>query len=264
MKNSFIKVLGFLTSSLFASCSHNSIEEILFRTTEDPFYDVLQTDSLSLENTVYLTWQEDKASDCFYLMKAEDKKNLVFECIYEGTKSEYTDSDILTDHRYVYRLDKKRGDKLFKGNTFSYGYGCQSRKDMYEDNYAENSASYLEYDLICNLPCVQYVTEGILHTDTDWFYVTVPPRRTAEILLSQKGLSNTSTGTATQLMFQEKGKTSENVKEKTALGISNTSNETKNFYFKIYPDTTNLFTSQGSSTVIEYTVSLSQIINYKL
>ena len=264
MKNKAIAYVFFTTLHLLISCSNNTFEEILFRSNEDPFYETLITDSLSLENTVFLKWREDENADGFFLMKADDKSNLVFKCIYEGRETAYTDTAVLTDCRYVYRLDKKRGNKYFEGKAYSYGYGCQTRNDLYENNDTEENAALLDNDLICNLPCVQYITEGVLQIDADWFYLPIPPRRTAEILVSQKGLSNTAKGTTTSLMFQERGKTSEQIKEKTALCISNSTNRTENFYFKIFPDSTNLFTESSGTAVFEYTVSLSQIINYKL
>ena len=63
---------------LLVSCKENTFEEILFRTQDDPFNDCPITDSLQKENTIYLHWQEDIASDCFYLMRSEDKKELNF------------------------------------------------------------------------------------------------------------------------------------------------------------------------------------------
>ena len=45
--------LMFLVSLLcFVACKQNMYEEILFRTLEDPFYDVPKTNSLKKEKTV--------------------------------------------------------------------------------------------------------------------------------------------------------------------------------------------------------------------
>lgn len=260
MKKIILLVIPFLC----CSCMNSEFERILFRTNEDPFYDSPKAESVKLENTIFLTWQEDECADCYYLMKSTDSVRLNFECIYSGSGTSFTDTDNRINQCYVYRLDKKRGGKLFIGKTFSYGYGSSCRQDEYENNDTQETSTYLEYDHICNLPCVQYITEGKLHFDVDWFYVTVPPKRTAAIVVSQKGLENATTGANTALMFQLAGSSQSAVKQKSAITISNPSNVTRNFYFKIFPDTTALFSPSENCAVIEYTVSLNQIYNYEL
>ncbi|MBP3365480.1 MAG: hypothetical protein J6K96_00650 [Treponema sp.] len=251
-------------SLLAASCSDNAFEELLFRTTNDPFSDTPFADSLSLEHTVYVSWSEDDACDSFRLMRSYDQSVLSFSCIYEGNQTEYTDTDMNSGDRYIYRLDKTRGEQYFEGSTYAYGYSSDCRKDAWECNDTEQDAIYLEHDLICNLPCVRYVTGGRQCIDCDWFYITVPPRRSAEIVISQSKLENESAGAETDLRIQIPGSESSPVKQKTASVIKNTSHETKNFRFKIYPETTGLFSEDSSTAVIEYTVSLSKIYSYSL
>ena len=56
-----IKKVMFLifTSLSFSSCYNSAFDEILFRTTDDPFDDTPVTDSLTTEHTVYLSWKKD-------------------------------------------------------------------------------------------------------------------------------------------------------------------------------------------------------------
>lgn len=257
-------LLPVVALALFASCSENAFEEILFRTADDPFYDTPSIDSLALEHTVYLSWDEDDACDTFRLMRAYDQSQLSFSCVYEGRRTAYTDVDLMDSSRYVYRLDKTRGKKYFEGMTRAYGYSSDCRRDEHEPNDREEDATFLEHDLICTLPCVQFITDKRQFMDEDWFYIMLPPCRAAEIVISQHGLSNESTGANTSLMVQTAGCEGAAVKQKVAHVINNTSYETKRFYFKIYPNTTELFSANGSTALIEYTVSLSKIYNYSL
>ena len=254
-------LLSTITAVLLCSCSDNSFEKMLFRTTEDPFYDTPCADSLRLEHTVFLSWREDEGCDTFRLMRSYDSPTLSFTCIYEGSETSYTDTALNDGFKYIYRLDKTRGTKYFEGKTFAYGYSSDCRKDKWEPNDTEENATLLDYDLICNLPCVRYLTDGKEEMDCDWFCVEVPPCRTVEILVSQHNLSNATDGAETDLRVQVPEKESESVKQKFAIPISNPSYVTKKFRFKIYPEKTGLF-DDTNTVVIGYTVSLNKIIKY--
>ncbi|MBP5359265.1 MAG: hypothetical protein J6Y69_08790 [Treponema sp.] len=252
-------VFTVLGSLLISSCSDNAFQEMLFRTTEDPFQDVPVTDSLTKEHTVYLSWKEDEGCDTFRLMRSYDQPDLYFTCIYEGTATEYTDENLPDGDKYVYRLDKTRGRKKdFVGNAYAYGYSSDCRRDIWEDNDTEDKAIRLEHDLICNLPCVQYITDSKEDLDCDWFYVEIPPRRMAGILVKQEGLSQ---GTPTNLMIQVSGETSQQIEHGIEVAISNSTDEKRNYYFRIFPRTTGLFDTD-MMTDIGYTVSLRRIIIY--
>lgn len=257
------KIIGLLFPIfLFFSCYNGAFDDVLFRTTSDPFYDTPEADSLTLEHTVYLTWQADEACDEFLLMRSSDATLLSFECIYRGKGTNYTDTSLPDGQLYIYRLDKIRGKKCFTGNTYAYGFSSDCRKDEYEGNDTQQNSTLLEYDRICNLPCITYNTQSKTFLDEDWFSLSIPPRRTAEIVISQANLSgNASAGSATNLMVQVPGSSGNPVSHLTAFQIENPAYETKTYYFKVYPNTTGLFSSERIF-VIEYTVSLNQIINY--
>ncbi|WP_297644906.1 hypothetical protein, partial [uncultured Treponema sp.] len=170
-------MLLIFTSLWFFSCYNNAFNEILFRTTDDPFDDVPATDSLTTEHTVYLSWKEDDAADSFYLMRSFDAISLDWTCIYEGKSTSYTDTGLIDNEKYIYRLDKTRGSKCFEGEKYGYGWSSGTIRDCCESNDAPENAAFLEYDRICNLPCVGFVTDNKEILDEDWFYVTVPPMR---------------------------------------------------------------------------------------
>lgn len=253
------KVLILILSSLcFVSCYNNAFNDVLFRTTSDPFYDTPVTDSLRLEHTVFLNWKEDKGCDRFCLMRSFDNDNLDFKCIYEGTEVSYIDNQLEDNARYIYRLDKWRGTERFEGKSYGYGYSSESIKDEYEPNDIKSEAIFLEYDRKCTFPCVKYKTNNEEKFDTDWFYVVVPPLRTADIVITQDNHIEGSNGTVTNLRFQISGGESTVVKQAEEKTIVNTSYETQKFYFAIFPDKT-IIGGDCGATVIEYTVSLGRI-----
>jgi len=255
--------LFLLASMLLASsCAQNEFGSLLFRTTEDPFPDTPEADSLSLERTVYLSWQEDDAADTFRLMRSPDKETLSFSCIYEGKETSHTDTDLADGGKYIYRLDKTRGRMLFEGKRAAFGWSSGCRNDECEPNNTEETAAFLEHDRICSLPCIGFITGGAEIIDEDWFYAVIPPMRQADIVIGQQGLENSAAGAETNLRIQLKGLESQPVKHLKAYSIKNPGYETRRFYFKIFPERTSLAPGGSFLTTIEYTVSLNQIIKY--
>ena len=90
------------SSICFFSCYNNAFNDVLFRTTADPFYDTPEADSLTTEHTIYLSWKEDAAADRFYLMRSYDTVPLDFSCVYEGTATNYTDVNLANNEKYIY------------------------------------------------------------------------------------------------------------------------------------------------------------------
>lgn len=246
---------------MFVSCN-NTLYDAVFRTMDDPFQEAPSVESFVKENTVYLSWRLDEAADEYVLMRSVDGMKLQFKCVYRGNGTSYTDVDLQNGGRYVYRLDKTRGKKYFAGEKYGYGLSSNCRKDFLEPNDVEESATFLEYDLICNLPCVQYAADKKLILDEDWFYVKIPPMRTAGIIVRQDNLENPHNDKETKMCFQLNGMESRVIKQNIEIPITNSSFEERAFYFKIFPESTNLFNYGSSYTVIEYTVSLAHIYNY--
>lgn len=261
-KNKNVLKLIIVYVCMLNSCYNNAFNEILFRNINDPFDDVPKADSLSKEHTVYLSWQEDDAADKYYLMRSFDNTSN-WDCIYTGNETSFIDKELEDNTNYIYRLDKTRGIAYFTGKDYAFGWSSETIRDYCEPNNVLEEATFLEFDRICNLPCVTYQTKQKTFLDEDWFYVTIPPTRTAEIIISQKNLINTTEGAPTNLKIQILEESSNSVKHQKAHQIKNPSNKTKSFYFKIFPETTGLFSSGTVSTVIEYTVSLNQIIKYQ-
>ncbi|MBR7064680.1 MAG: hypothetical protein IKI31_06010, partial [Treponema sp.] len=149
------------------SCYNGTFNEAIFRTMNDPSDECAKVSFTSKECTIYVSWQKDNGADSFRLMRSIDNTFLNFSCIYEGRNTNYVDSDVIEKTRYVYRLDKIRGSKYYAGKYFSYGFASDCRMDEYENNDTEECATFLESDLICNLPCARFVTKGHEMFDED-------------------------------------------------------------------------------------------------
>ncbi|GHV07425.1 hypothetical protein FACS189485_17760 [Spirochaetia bacterium] len=93
---------------------------IFNRTRPDPFFDTVSARGLSEGKKVLLTWGADTGADSYILQKsiADNDEFRGFKEIYSGLDTSYTDQDIDTSISYVYRLDKKRGNKIFEGRDY--------------------------------------------------------------------------------------------------------------------------------------------------
>lgn len=262
MKN---KIFVLLSELLFVlcilGCNTNVFQDELFRTTRDPIDEIPSIDSLSRERTISLSWNEDNGADLFRLMRAADNNNLIFKCVYEGTELNYIDNNLKDNERYIYRLDKIRGEKIFRGKNYAFGYSSVCTEDDCEPNNSKTNATLLDYDLTCNLPCVSYITNNKSDIDCDWFYVIIPPYKNVEIIITQKGLQDNSLHPETYLYLQVDKQTCEKVVQAGAYILSNSGYESKKVFFKIYPETTKVFSSSYTG-VIEYTISLNRIFKY--
>ncbi len=256
------KICLAMVSLIFISCYNSAFDETLFRTTSDPSDDTPKTDSVSRLGEVLLAWKDDPAADKFYLMRSFDVAPPDWSCIYEGVGTAWSDKSISAGGKYIYRLDKTRGKKYFEGKQISFGWSSDSVKDSCEPNDNPQEATFLEYDRICNLTCAGFVTDNKEILDEDWFYVSIPPMRQADIVVGQHNLDNSTVGAKTNLRIQLLGLESQPVKHQVAYPIKNTSYETKTFRFKIFPERTSLSSGNSFCAVIEYTVSLNQIIKY--
>lgn len=257
------KVLAvFYVPLLFTSCHDNAFDEMLFRNTSDPFYDVPDADSLSREHTVHLSWEEDDAADSFCLMRSFDTVPLSWSCVYEGTATSYTDERLPDKDLYVYRLDKIRGSKYFEGKEYAYGFSLDGRNDCFENNDRDALATNYKSPMSCTLPCVRFNTNNKTLMDEDWFSINLEPYQSAHIVFRQTNF--TKPDSSTYLKYQELGKESESIISGHAKVISNSSLEPQTLFFKVYPETTGLISGSNGIALIQYTVTCSNWTAYSV
>ena len=261
-KQHTIGIVITLCAFFLGSCQ-NALSDILLRTTDDPFQDVARAESFKKTNTIYLSWKADEGTDEFVLMRSDDIAIPVFSVVYRGTESAYTErftSMMITNDRFLYRLDKMRGPKIFYGEKYTYAVRSGSLlSDAYEYNDTKETATYLEGDCIATMPCYKFTDETLL-VDEDWYYVRVPPRRTAFIVLSETGITGTHI-THFRYLIDNSGIDAA-ISNATAFGIENTGYETRILRFKIYADMAQVLISpeySSGSAPLSYKISLSKI-----
>ncbi len=259
MKN-IVRLFAFIMSFFcFMSCE-NEFSDVLMRTSADPFDDAPVVDSFSTEHTIYLSWNNDEGADLFVLNRAVDSQTPVFYEIYRGNSTTYTDTDLEDNYRYIYRLDKTRGEAYFEGSTYGYGVSSSVRCDEFEPNDIQSYATELEYQCQCNMPCIRFY-DGKTILDDDWFYVTIPARKTANISVEQTGISiseEEATYFNALILSSNMDVSVSNISP--VLTIVNTSTEKRNFYFKIYPNTSKAFASSDTFfSNLTYTITLAKI-----
>lgn len=248
-----------LFSLMLCSCTENVIQEILFKPNRDPLFESPKVDSFSDSKCIKINWNSDTGTDCYYLMKREDTSAGDFKCIYKGKILSYEDYDIENEKRYIYRIDKKRGNKTFISDKYGYGFAADCIKDRWEPNDDMNTATLLEADLNCNLFFAFFKTDDNEIHDIDWFYIVIPPGRTACLVVTDESLTDTTAGASSDLCIQINEHQSMEIENKKEYTVTNTSTETLKIYFSIFPNISKLKKSDGSSIVINYSVSLTKI-----
>ena len=249
----FIPLVLICLCTLFISCE-NPTFALLTRSTNDPFFDVPAVNSFRTEKRIYVSWQQDEGTDIYVLMRAVDDSYKIYKQVYRGENCFYTDTDIEVSQRYLYRLDKIRGKKYFKGNKNGYGVYSNLINDEYEDNNVIERATYLEYACLANIYCYRF-TDGNYLEDEDWYTVRIPPRRQAQIVINEADLS---TGQPVSFyvsnpMVQSDIKPNQNI----SFDIKNTSEKTKSIAFKVYPDRSKF----SGGMIKSYEIRLERIVN---
>jgi len=174
-------VLTLISSMVYFSCG-SGIYDVLSRDQRDPDNFTVTVDSFSAENAIRCSWEKDERCDTYVLMRSEDKSVLRFEEAYRGDAVEYEDKVLKEDTRYLYRLDKIRGTKRFKGGVHYLGLYNKQVKDVYEPNDQKEQAVLLENDKQGNIYYYRS-HEGSIVEDEDWYKVRLPARRQAKITI---------------------------------------------------------------------------------
>ena len=250
-----------LLCAFFLGGCRNALSDIVLRTTDDPFQDVARAECFKKVNTIYLSWKEDEGADEFVLMRSDDSATPVFSVVYRGTGTEYTDSFtslMVTNDRFLYRLDKIRGSKLFYGKKYTYAVRSgRLLSDAYENNDTRETATYLEGDCIATMPCYKF-RDGTLLSDEDWYYVSVPPRRTAYVTLFEREISEKAV-THFRYLIDDSGVDGA-ISNRTGFSVKNTGYGTQHIRFKIYADIVLLWGSSASgSAPLSYEIGLHKI-----
>ena len=263
-----VLLFSVVLSVLFYSVScEGELPFILTRSNFEPVDSVLKSEPVTEGNRGYfaLSWEEDKGADSYIVMRAEDAENLTFEKIYEGRELSFEDTEFESNTAYVYRLDKVRGDRVFEGSRYAYGFYCGGvpyymSEDIYEDNDCKERAKIMDGTIEANLYAVKFNTNSKLLYDEDWYYMTVPAGYTATIKLNQSYRSIESGDTDLKIYIDTKTGVGMTVNQNGIYSLKNTTNTMQDIYFRIIADTQTLFGEVSSGfVVIDYRIELDNI-----
>lgn len=216
-------------SVLILSCSEGLLSDML-RVITDPLVEDPAVVSFEKEETINIGWDLDPGADEYILYRAVDSLDPAYEIIYQGTDLFVVDTDVSNEGRYLYTLGKVRGTKLFGPSGAALGVGSMVIEDALEDNDTKETATGLIWDLDANL--YYYLSyKGAELEDNDWYHVTVPPRRQANIVVTQENL----VGDNTWMYLSLEGHGPEPIANNLGIPLKNYSYEEKIFYFVISP-----------------------------
>jgi hypothetical protein len=251
------RIAALVVPVFLCACGASLLQE-MDRLAADPTVETPRVSSFIEELTCGIEWTADPAADAVLVERAADASTPVYEVIYSGPDTSYTDTDRTDQGRYLYRLRKVKGDRTFDASESVLGIGSATCRDSLEPNDAEDSATPLEYDRSANMYFYRSYSGAVIQDD-DWYSVSIPPRRTAHIVITQDGLGGGAINT--YMYFYLKGSPRIPVINNQDIPINNTSYETITYLFKVYPNPDEFISDPtlAGGTVIGYTVSLNSI-----
>jgi len=245
-----------------AGCSQGLLPE-LDRVLRDPEVCCPRVRSLDRELHIEVSWDEDPAAEEYLLERAEDGLAAQYEPVYRGTALGYDDTGCRDQCRYLYRLSKARGSRLFGPSAAVLGVASETCKDALEPNDEETRATALgDFPLAANLyyyraTCAQ--CSGREVRDEDWYLLEVPPQRVANLRITQEGLSAGSEYTF--LLFYRKETRPAPVVNNGLIAVANPSPEQQEVLLKLYLDplTFIIEPTLGGGTLVDYEVALHSV-----
>jgi hypothetical protein len=256
-------ILVAFAASLVSACQAGLLQD-MSRALGDPAVIAPAATSFVKENIIDVSWPQDPNADLCILQRALDNATPSFSTVYSGTDTNYEDTNCTDQGRYLYRLTKTRGTKSFGPSDAVMGVSSAVSLDSLEPNDNESQATPLTSTLAANLyyysSVVQQNGAPMVTQDVDWYSVSVPSHRKANIVVTQDGLQGGSTNT--WMYFYLKGTNPIQIVNNSPIVVTNYSDSaTMTFLFKIYPIPSS-FAANGGGSLITYTVSLNSIVSY--
>ena len=256
---------------LLISCSVG-MNSILGRTIDDPFPEIPVVQSFNGDYSINISWSKDEAADMYYLYRASDDLTPQYHLIYEGKQTKYQDIFSLPydEKLYLYRLGKKRGQKLFvdlttPGRT-GLGVVSGTHIDSYEPNNSISQATELGIiELYSN--CWLYMSnsrDGVCIYDEDWYYIDIPPRWKAVIILRDQNAIGSNNASHFKIETWLRG--SREIASDSPIDISNPKDIPDRIFIRIYPDFSifmvhhPIVSTGGYGAFIQYSIKISSLL----
>jgi len=242
---------------------------VLGRITADPFTEIPNARSFNGDFSIVISWSKDEAADEYYLYRAKDDITPVYQLVYKGPLTEYQDVFSLSQEEslYLYRLGKRRGQKLFadlvtRGQA-ALGVVSGSRRDVHEPNDAVEEATVLkETELYANgWYYASNTLDNVAIYDMDWYCIDIYPHWTAAIILTDLDVPAYSTNNHFFIEILNIG--SEEIVSEAKKDITNPNNYPDRLYFRIYPNFAQFenytLPSGGCGKFIRYTLRVAEL-----
>jgi hypothetical protein len=230
-----------LCALCLAACEPG-MNETLGRTTDDPFPEIPSVRPFVENYTIIVSWSSDEAADEYYLYRAaDDSVASQYALVYRGPLQEYRDRFAISQagERYLYRLGKRRGERLFVDletpGKAGLGVVSEDSLGLYEPNNSEGEATVLSS---AALPTNLYYYESnaidhIVIYDEDWYCVDIPAYWKAQIKIDDTDPPPLSS--QTWYTFAQRGFPSQDITMTTPVEIANTTNGMQRYFFRIFP-----------------------------
>jgi hypothetical protein len=253
---------------ILTTCSIG-MDDTLGRTTDDPFAEIPNARSFNGDFSIILSWSQDEAADEYYLYRALDDYTPFYQLVYNGRHTTYRDT--LTpaeeNNRYLYKLSKRRGQKMFNNDLTirekaGLGVVSPSRMDSHEPNNDIKHAtvlSIIKFESNCYLYSSNSLDNIVIY-DEDWYCVDIPPHWSAAIKLIE--IYNVGINTVDHFYIDVYNGGISAFDSSGIKQINNDGNTQKRFYFRILPNITNFKLEHpsmngGYGAFIPYTIEVS-------
>lgn len=254
----------FFVSFLTVGCTGGLLEE-MDRTHRDPFDGELKAVCFRREGEVNLFWEEDPGVDEYLILRAQDAATAeepAWEIAYRGRGLAWTDRGLADDERRIYTLRKRRGNRFFESSTAVLGVGSDVIKDVHEPNDTRELGRELTHIIEANAQhyrSYNYLRyrRSLEYSDTDWYYVRIPPSRGATITLTQKDIQPEEP--INLEVFSERASRDLDIESGVPFTLKNRENVERIFLFRIKP--ARIFaTAEGvGGETVSYTLKLDSI-----
>lgn len=245
---------------VFSGCAEGLLLDRMLRPNRDPEVNAPEVISFEKENLISVRWREDTAADSYILHRALDGVKLNWEQIYIGRALRYDDTEVPHGQRRFYRMSAARGEKVFGPSADVMGVGADMRRDDYEPNDTRGQAALLTADLSATLWFFT-ANNGREMVDTDWYKVRVPPRRQANIIVTD----TVNTGKDKYILQYRDGSNVTEVVSGFAFALPNRGYREAEMMLRITPNPQTFYKNQGlaGGRIITYDISLHSITELK-
>jgi len=250
------KIILVITTLLLFGCD-TEFYEALSRIKGDPFIEAPEVISFKKEDTIFISWREDKMADTYVLERAEDNSSvLLFREIYRGKEVSYIDREVVDEKLYQYRLYKQRGSKNSWVSGSVLGIGSAIRMDEHEPNDKEEDATWIGPMRISNIFYYK-AHDGQVVSDEDWYYVTVPSYTRATIIVEDYQVGSAGAATHFKIIIKGGG-TAAPVTNNYGIDLVNPDSTEKRILFKIIADESKFVTSpaRAGGALVQYSIYL--------